>query len=121
MTVNINDFYQTESKWLKAGDLKKDGKPIKAELTIDRTELVEFKDNTKKLGVFFRGKEKGLVLNKTNASLIAEQHGQDTSEWPGKKIKIFATTTDFGGERVECIRVEQYVPEAFNDDDLPDF
>lgn len=119
--MDINDFYQTESKWLKAGDLKKDGRPIKAELTIDRTELVEFKDNTKKLGIFFRGKDKGLVLNKTNASLIAEQHGQDTNEWPGKKIKIYATTTDFGGERVECIRVEQFVPEAFTDDELPDF
>jgi hypothetical protein len=119
--MDINDFYATESKWLKAGDLKKDGRSIKVELTIDRTEIVEFKDNTKKLGVFFVGKEKGLVLNKTNAALIGEQHGQDTSGWPGQKIKIFATTTDFGGERVECIRVEQFVPEAFQDDDVPNF
>ena len=119
--MNVNDFYQTEGKWLKASDLKKDGRPIKAELTIDRVEVVEFKDNTKKLGVFFRGKEKGMVLNKTNAALIAAQHGGDTSQWPGKKIKIYATTTDFSGERVECIRVEQFVPEAFGDDELPDF
>lgn len=117
--MNINDFYQTESKWLKAGDLKKDGKPLKVELVIDRVELVEFKDNTKKLGVFFRGKEKGLVLNKTNAALIAEQHGQDTQAWPGNKIKIYPTTTDFGGERVECLRVEQYVPETSIDDEIP--
>jgi hypothetical protein len=119
--MNINDFYQTESKWLKASDLKKDGKSIKVELTIDRAEIVEFKDNTKKLGIFFRGKDKGLVLNKTNAALIAEQHGNDSNDWAGKKVKIYATTTDFGGERVECIRVEQYVPEAFADDDVPNF
>lgn len=117
--MNINDFYQTESKWLKASDLKKDGKPIKIRLTIDRAEIVEFKDNTKKLGVFFTGKEKGLVLNKTNAQLIAEQHGPDSGQWHGKPIVIFPTTTDFGGERVECIRVEQFVPQADPNDEIP--
>lgn len=117
--MNVNDFYQTESKWLKAGDLKKDGKPVKVHLTIDRTEIVEFKDNTKKLAVMFRGKEKGLVLNKTNAQLIAEQHGENSDEWAGREISIYPTTTDFGGERVECIRVEQFVPDS--DSDGPDF
>ena len=117
--MNVNDFYQTESKWLKASDLKKDGKPIKARLTIDRPEVVEFKDNTKKVGIFFVGKEKGLILNKTNASLIAEQYGQDMLDWKGKSISIYPTTTDFGGERVECIRVEQAIPAADPDDDIP--
>lgn len=116
--MNINDFYQTEGKWLKASDLKKDGKPVKAKLIIDRAEVVEFKDNTKKLGVFFVGKEKGLVLNKTNAALIAEQHGQDTGGWKGKEVRIYPTTTDFGGERVECIRVEQHVPELDPNDEV---
>lgn len=114
--MNVNDFYQTESKWLKASDLKNNGKAVKAKLVIDRCEVVEFKDNTKKIGVFFQGKEKGMVLNKTNAALIAEQHGQDMNAWKGKSISIYPTTTDFGGERVECIRVEQAIPEAFNDD-----
>lgn len=119
--MNINDFYTTESKWLKASDLKnKEGRAIKVKLTIDHAEVVEFKDNTKKLAVMFRGKEKGLVLNKTNAQLIAEQHGSDSSGWAHKEISIYPTTTDFGGERVECIRVEQYVPEA-SDSDGPDF
>jgi len=114
--MNVNDFYQNESKWLKASDLKRDGKPVKAEVTIDRPEVVEFKDGTKKIGLFFAGREKGLVLNKTNANLIAEQYGQNMDDWRGKKIKIYPTTTDFGGERVECIRVEQYVPEATTED-----
>ena len=117
--MNINDFYQTESKWLKASDLKgKDGRPVKAKLFINRVEAVEFKDGTKKLGVFFDGKEKGLVLNKTNAQLIAEQHGQDVEGWRGKEIRIYPTTTDFGGERVECIRVEQHVPELDPEDEI---
>ena len=118
--MNVTDFYATESKWLKAGDLKKDGKPIKVKLTIDRAEVVEFKDNTKKLAIMFKGKEKGLVLNKTNAQLISEQYGGDSDGWNGKEVSIYPTTTDFGGERVECIRVEQFVPEA-TDTDAPDF
>lgn len=118
--MNVNDFYATESKWLKAGDLKKDGKAIKVKLTIDHAEVVEFKDNTKKLAVMFKGKAKGLVLNKTNAQLIAEQYGEDSNAWANKEVSIYPTTTDFGGERVECIRVEQFVPEA-SDSDGPDF
>ncbi len=115
--MNVNDFYQTESKWLKAGDLKDEGgKPIKARLIIARAEVVEFSnDKSKKVGIFFEGKEKGLVLNKTNAQLIAEQHGQDMDGWAGKKIAIYPTTTDFGGDRVDCIRVEQAIPDAESD------
>lgn len=113
--MNINDFYATESKWLKAADLK----GHKVRLTIDHAEVVEFKDNTKKLGVFFAGKEKGLVLNKTNAQLIGEQHGPDVGDWKGKVINIYPTTTDFGGERVECIRVEQFIPQADPNDEIP--
>lgn len=117
--MNVIDFYQTESKWLKASDLKnKEGKPIKAKLTISTIELAEFKDGQKKLAVLFQGKEKGLILNKTNAALIAEQHGPNSDGWPGKEVSIYPTTTDFGGERVECIRVEQVVPAASDD---PDF
>lgn len=114
--MNVNDFYQTESKWLKAGDLNKK----KVRVTIEKAEVVEFKDGSKKLAVLFRGKEKGLVLNKTNAQLIAEQYGGDLGGWPGKEIAIYPTTTDFGGERVDCIRVEQYIPEA-SEGDGPEF
>lgn len=117
---NVNDFYQTESKWLKASELKnKEGKPIKAKLRIRSVEVVEFRDNTKKIGLFFDGKEKGLVLNKTNATLIAEQHGQDMDGWRGKEISIYPTMVDYSGERVEAIRVEQHIPAAAPEDDIP--
>lgn len=112
--MRVNDFYQTESKWLKAGDLNK----RKVRVTIEKAEVVEFKDGSKKLALLFKGKEKGLVLNKTNAQLIAEQHGDEIRDWSGKEIAIYPTTTDFGGERVDCIRVEQFVPEAEEDQDF---
>jgi hypothetical protein len=116
--VNVNDFYATESKWLKAADLA--GR--KHKVVIDAVEIVEFKKDgatTRKVALKFRGKEKGLTLNKTNAQLIGRQHGDDMDRWAGETITIYPTTTDFGGEQVECIRVEQHIPEAADDDEVP--
>jgi hypothetical protein len=57
--------------------------------------------------VYFRGKEKGVVLNKTNSNMIATLTGsRDTDDWAGCQIRLYATTTEFGGETVECIRVK---------------
>ncbi len=65
---------------------------------------------TKKPVVHFNGKEKGLALNKTNAKTIAAMYGNDTTEWVGKAIAMYATTTTFGNETVECIRVRPTAP-----------
>ncbi len=110
--MNVDDIYKSETNWLKAGDLQHK----KIRVTIADMELAEFKDGTKKVVLSFQGKDKGLVLNKTNAKIISEQYGNDMDAWRGKGISIYPTTTDFGGERVECIRVEQHVPEATDED-----
>jgi len=62
--------------------------------------------------VAFRGKSKRLALNKTNSKIIAKLYGNDVEQWAGKWITIYPTTTDFGGETVECIRVRVRVPQA---------
>jgi hypothetical protein len=58
----------------------------------------------------FEGYKKGLVLNRTNATLIAGMHGTDVDQWIGKKIVLYATTTPFGGEIKPCIRVRDKMP-----------
>lgn len=65
---------------------------------------------SKKPVVYFQGKEKGFALNKTNAKAIASMYGNDTARWVGKPIAIHATTTMFGSEQVECIRVRPTAP-----------
>ncbi len=69
---------------------------------------------TKKPVVFFRGREQGpgLVLNATNGKTIAKLYGNDTREWIGKAVTLYATTTKFGPETVECIRVRPSKPAA---------
>ena len=59
---------------------------------------------SKKPIVSFVGAKKRLALNKTNGKTIAAMYGTDTEQWTGKRVTLFPTTTDFGGETVECIR-----------------
>ncbi len=68
----------------------------------------------KKAGVVhFKGKDKPLVLNVTNASAIAAIHGNKPSKWPGKQIVLYPTTTKMYSndtkrmETVGCIRVKE--------------
>jgi len=99
---NFNEAFP--SNYVKASDLKGN----EAIVTIDRIAF-EPVGRTKEMKAvaYFTGKEKGLVLNKTNATKIATLAGsQMTEDWPGTRIKIYPTETEFGGETVECIRVK---------------
>ncbi len=64
----------------------------------------------KKPIVHFDGKEKGLALNATNAKTIAALYGNYTEKWIGREITLYPTTTQMGGETVECIRVRPAIP-----------
>jgi hypothetical protein len=58
-----------------------------------------------KLCLSFAEFEKGLVLNKTNATNIAAFCGPDTDGWIGKKIVLVSAMVDYQGRSVEAIRV----------------
>ena len=52
-----------------------------------------------------------MVCNRTNAKTITKVLGTPYPEqWKGKKITLFPTTTKFGGEMMECIRVRPTAP-----------
>lgn len=68
-------------------------------------------DAEEKPVLYFNGKEKGLVLNKTNAQTIASLHSPETDNWPGRSISIFPTQVDFQGRQVEAIRVKLQQPQ----------
>ncbi len=65
---------------------------------------------TKKPIIAFEGKEKTFAANKTNCKIIAGLYGTDTRNWIGKRITLYATTTEMAGTRVDCIRVRPQVP-----------
>ena len=100
--ANINDAFP--SNYIKASDLK-GGQPV---VVIDRIEFepVGQKKEMKPI-LYFEGKEKGLVLNKTNAKNIAGLTGTfETDDWVGFSIRLYATNVEFQGDTVEAIRVK---------------
>lgn len=67
--------------------------------------------SNKKPVVYFKGTEKGLALNITNARVIASLYGGfESSLWIGKRVTLYPTTTTFGAQTVECIRIRNIVP-----------
>ena len=88
------------SEFLKAADLQ--GREVK--VTVDRVEMREVGDGDKPV-LFFQGKEKGVVLNKTNADTLASAYGEETDGWAGQPIVLFTTSVLFEGRRVQGIRV----------------
>ena len=53
----------------------------------------------------FKGTDKGLILNKTNARTIGLTYGNEMDNWIDKKITLYATTCEAFGETVPCVRV----------------
>lgn len=66
---------------------------------------------TKKPVVFFKGKSKPLALNITNIKTIASLYGSfRVEDWIGKSITLYPTTTNFGSETRDCIRIRNKRP-----------
>lgn len=87
------------SKWLKASDLG--GREVKVVMQhVDREKIG---DDTK-LVLYFKGKEKGVVLNKTNSNTISDAYGDDTEDWFDQPLILFSVRTDFQGKVVDAIR-----------------
>ncbi len=71
---------------------------------------------TKRPAVHFKGKERPLAVNATNAKTIAGLYGPLTEAWVGKSITLYVTQTkDPHGEMVDCIRVRPKVPRGAAD------
>lgn len=68
------------------------------------------REPSKKAIITFREFEQPMACNKTNAKTIAKMYGADVREWVGKRVTLYPTTTRFGGEEVECIRVRPKRP-----------
>jgi hypothetical protein len=100
-----------DSEYLGAWDLPRDVTVTIA--TVKAGQLVGEKGRTaKKPIITFVGKQKGFAANKTNCKTIAAMYGTNTKDWIGKRITLYATTTEFGGKQMDCIRVRPQVPTA---------
>jgi hypothetical protein len=110
--MKIGDVFP--SNYLKASDLNGSVVPV----TIDHVAIEAVgREKESRPVLYFVGKSKGVVLNKTNAKKIAELAGTDeTDDWAGIQIALFPAMVEFQGESVESIRIKALdIPE----DDIP--
>lgn len=63
--------------------------------------------------IYFKGKEKPLVCNKTNMKSIKSLYGTlSAAALVGKQVTLYPTTTNRAGEVVDCIRIRPTKPSA---------
>jgi len=106
------------SKWIKADDL--DGKEFTLKIREVKIEDVGGPGNEEdKPILYFDGRQKGVVLNKTNAGAISSKYGDDTDGWIGKPVVIYPDQTMFQGKMVACVRLRVPPTVALPEDDIP--
>ena len=106
--MNINDTFP--SKHLKSENIGNATPTV----TIAKVEVEPVgRKNVMKAVVYFVGKEKGMVLNKTNANRIAELVGStETDHWAGFAIQLYAADVEFEGKTVKGLRVRKAAGQA---------
>jgi hypothetical protein len=113
LQMNRNQLFP--SKYFAAADLTK---PLN--VVIEGSSVEKLNDPNggvdEKLVLRFTKQKKRLVVNKTNYNSIADLHGDETEDWGGKSIQLYADTTNVGAKRVACVRVRATsVAEQLND------
>ena len=109
--MKLNDAFP--GNWLKAADLGDDEHAVTIKEV--RQEMVgQGQQAQMKLVMEFAEFEKPLVVNQTNAKMIAQVVGSDeTDDWPGHRVTLYVNdAVQFGNEVVSAIRVRKKAPPA---------
>jgi len=91
--------------FLKTEDLQ--GRAVRVIIDAVQVEDVKSDDGIeKKLVAHFIGKDKALILNRTNCESLEQIVGSDDyGAWAGHSVVLFPTTTKFGPKTVPCLRI----------------
>ena len=115
--VDATKYGQTASNDLKAADFA--GKNMK--LVISDVEERHYdargaQPASDKLALHFEGREKTLVLNKTNTRTLINAYGPETEGWAGKSVGLTTQETELGEGWV--VQALDAPPPEF-DDEIP--
>jgi hypothetical protein len=109
VVAKVSEAFATESNYLAQKDLGNRHVPVIIE-SLSYETVGQGQDQEDKWVVHFQGKNKGMVLNKTNAETIGDILGDDEMDnWPGHKIVLYVDkNVMMGGRKVGGIRVMEY-------------
>jgi len=105
--VDINTVYKSQHNKWKAEDLN--GQAY--DMVIQRVEIIDFEDGAKAC-VYFRGDERGLVLNITNKNALVEMFGSDTDVWINQTVTMYSVPTTYQGRPTTGIRLMRPIVHA---------
>lgn len=98
---DFDDLYG--SKYFSVADLHGE-RPRRKIGKVEPAELKDKDGSTKRKYIcFFEGEDKPLVLNKTNATKLAQALGKDRSKWIGVSVELYAEMTSLGKEGVRLL------------------
>ena len=107
--ASFKDVYN-DSPYIAADDFP-EGKSFPLTVTGVKEELIgQAKD--RKLVAYFKGTEKGLVLNKTNGKVLAGTYGDDCDKWVGAKVIMYTIWTEYQGNPTRGVRIRLADPSA---------
>lgn len=99
-------------EYLAAEDLG--GKDVTLTIkTVTREDIPQppaYQDTKTKAVIHFKEVPRKMVCNKTNGSTIIHLYGNETDEWIGKRITLYAVRGKFFGKDQPAIRIRQKVP-----------
>jgi len=103
MAETVDDSFP--SAYLKALDVG-DGKKLIMDKVVDE-EMGMGDDVETKSVLYFVGIEKGLVMNKTNATKIADITGSRSyKDWAGKEVVLYTVLVPWKGKETPSIRIK---------------
>jgi len=95
--TDMTQYASSESNDLKAADFI--GKNLKVKISEVEIRNYPAKDGqpaATKGALHFEGKEKTLVLNKTNTKILITAYGKESEGWVGKEIGLSTHETEMG-------------------------
>lgn len=90
------------SRFLSAADL--DGAAVRVVIADCTPEELDEHEQPKPV-LRFQGRQKGLVLNRTNANVLVEAWGDETDDWRGREVELYPARVQFGTRLVDAIRL----------------
>lgn len=105
--MNINLIYP--SKYVKAADLGDKHVTVTIKSAV-MEELGYGAEKERKLVIYFERATKGLILNRTNAMIIASMYTPETDNWLGSAIILYSLRVKAFGSWHDAVRVKEQVP-----------
>jgi len=105
----VNILQQYPSKYLRVADIEFLGGSIT--YTVKTVQMEDMGKGETKPCMYFRETTQALVVNKSNATRLAESLGPETTTWPGKRVTLSLEDVRVRGQNVKSITA--YVDGAF--------